>query len=29
MLVSQADTDVTLYDTTIIHAEKAVEFATQ
>jgi len=29
MLISQADTDVTLYDTTIIHAEKAVEFATQ
>ncbi len=29
MLVRQADTDVTLYDTTLIHAEKAVAFATQ
>lgn len=28
MLVSQADTEVRLYDTTAIHAEKAVEFAT-
>ncbi|MGL1892707.1 MAG: aspartate/glutamate racemase family protein [Spirochaetaceae bacterium] len=27
MLVSQADTDVTLLDTTYIHAEKAVEYA--
>ncbi len=29
MLVSQGDTDVRLYDTTLIHAEKAVAFATQ
>lgn len=29
MLLSRADSDVTLYDTTIIHAEKAVEFAIQ
>jgi aspartate racemase len=27
MLVSQGDTKVTLFDTTTIHAEKAVEFA--
>jgi aspartate racemase len=27
MLVSQKDTNVTLFDTTAIHAEKAVEFA--
>ena len=29
MLVQQEDTDVTLYDTTAIHAEKAVEYALQ
>ena len=28
MLVSQADTDVRLFDTTAIHAQKAVEYAT-
>ena len=27
MLVSQADTDIKLLDTTIIHAKKAVEYA--
>lgn len=29
LLVSQADTNVRLFDTTVIHAEKAVEHATQ
>jgi len=28
MLVNQADTRVRLFDTTVIHAEKAVEYAT-
>ena len=28
MLVEQADTNVTLFDTTVIHAKKAVEFST-
>ncbi len=28
MLVNQSDTDVRLLDTTAIHAEKAVEYAT-
>jgi aspartate racemase len=27
MLIDQSDTDVRLYDTTAIHAEKAVEYA--
>lgn len=27
MLISQADTNVKLFDTTVIHAEKAVEYA--
>jgi aspartate racemase len=29
MLVNQSDTNVRLLDTTAIHAEKAVEYATQ
>jgi aspartate racemase len=27
LLVSQSDTDIPLYDTTFIHAEKAVQLA--